>query len=130
MSRRRLIWPNPSLQKVSRDVRTKNSPISSKPEFFNTISPQQTNRFFAACVRSKVYAATAKNSVSQRGVKTGHSYKTQRGKNGQGSSRGLFCHSTKSRSLVIGVDTIFDEVQRGGPRSIQLFVQTSPQPKR
>ena len=52
------------------------------------MSPQETNRFFAACARSADYAATAKNSVSQRSVKTGHSYKAQRERHAQGSSRG------------------------------------------
>jgi len=49
-------------------------------------SPQETSSFFAACARSAEYAATAKNSVSQRSVKTGHSYKAQRERNAQGSS--------------------------------------------
>ncbi|WP_211095492.1 hypothetical protein, partial [Yoonia sediminilitoris] len=34
----------------------------------SSMSPQETNRIFAACARGTVYAAIAKNSVSQRGV--------------------------------------------------------------
>ncbi len=58
-------------------------------DFFNSISPQETNRIFAVCARSTVHAATAKTSVSQRGMKTSRSFKLQHGSAGQRSSRGL-----------------------------------------
>ena len=50
-------------------------------------SPQENNRIFAACARSTVHAATAKNSVPQRGMKTSRPFKLQHGSAGQGSSR-------------------------------------------
>lgn len=54
------------------------------------VSPQETTRFFAARARSGVDVTTAKSSVLQRGVRTGHSCGPQRRCDGQGSSCGTF----------------------------------------
>jgi hypothetical protein len=74
------------------------------------LSPQETNRFFAACARSTYYAATAKNSVWKRSVKIDHSYKTLRERNAKGSSCGLTLQMVVDAHLrlasVFGLDTL------------------------